>query len=512
MSSHTFQPSLQDISLKRFRLRYSVTSDCYYLHWDNNVCPQLAKIEGLANGAMSTTGLTRYTNEESRMAYLGLSEGSTSGEVQWKLDFSRCGLAVRSMTLRATADVRDGGIVTCRVTGDGSSCAVFSDLGDQAIEVPHVAGKKIVTISAHLWRTSEWSTPIFLPQSSLAMCQCPLDMIIELMVVHNDMQRFVGDLLLGLKFSSSGADAINDDSSHVSATEPGQLQVHVVEGAGLVDMETHKPFHACIKCGILPAQNHLGTMQTTSPRHNAYPTWSKEITFPGLDKAALQAGGLEVLLTDRHFFHNDVIGGIRLSIPQKKPTFASQTSAEGALCVSTPSSPSSPMTSTTLTCLPLSQLKGEWLLTPPESPNAGKVGTGKRSPLASPLLSPRGFSKSSSTSSPTASPVFSPKFAPFSPKTSSPKAPPRSPKIPQESPRSPKISQDSPRSPRVTSRLFSNWTGRRALSISTDTDSLHWWMDSSGTEVHHWQDMLSLEGEWVYCWHTLRPKLQPASF
>ena len=61
------------------------------------------------------------------------------------------------------------------------------------------------------------------------------------------MQRFVGDLLLGLKFSSSGADAINDDSSHVSATEPGQLQVHVVEGAGLVDMETHKPFHACIK-------------------------------------------------------------------------------------------------------------------------------------------------------------------------------------------------------------------------------------------------------------------------
>ena len=53
---------------------------------------------------------------------------------------------------------------------------------DQAVEVPHMTGKKIITISCHLLRTSEWSTPIFLPQSSLAMGQCPLDMIIELMV------------------------------------------------------------------------------------------------------------------------------------------------------------------------------------------------------------------------------------------------------------------------------------------------------------------------------------------
>ena len=59
------------------------------------------------------------------------------------------------------------------------------------------------------------------------------------------MQHFVGDLLLGLKFSSGGT---GDGCSDVSAPGPvGQLQVHVVEGAGLVDMETHKPFNACIK-------------------------------------------------------------------------------------------------------------------------------------------------------------------------------------------------------------------------------------------------------------------------
>lgn len=80
--------------------------------------------------------------------------------------------------------------------------------------------------------------------------------------------------------------------------------------------------------GILPAQNHLATLQT-SPRNNTYPTWSKEFTFPGLDRAALQNGGLEVLLTDHRFFHNDVIGGIRLSIPQKKPTITSQINTDG---------------------------------------------------------------------------------------------------------------------------------------------------------------------------------------
>ena len=36
------------------------------------MCPQLAKIEGLANGSMSTTGLTRYTNEESKMVRYNL--------------------------------------------------------------------------------------------------------------------------------------------------------------------------------------------------------------------------------------------------------------------------------------------------------------------------------------------------------------------------------------------------------------------------------------------------------
>ena len=59
----------------------------------------------------------------------------------------------------------------------------------------------------------------------------------------------MGDLLLGLKFSSpqieggSGRDCIQESAG----PHGGQLHVHVVEGAGLVDMETHKPFNACVK-------------------------------------------------------------------------------------------------------------------------------------------------------------------------------------------------------------------------------------------------------------------------
>ena len=59
----------------RFRLRYSTANDCYYLHYDQSVCPPLARITGLAKGAMNVTGLTRYTDQESKMVrnhcYLG---------------------------------------------------------------------------------------------------------------------------------------------------------------------------------------------------------------------------------------------------------------------------------------------------------------------------------------------------------------------------------------------------------------------------------------------------------
>lgn len=39
-------------------MRYSTISDCYYLHWDNTVCPALCRITGLENGSNGMNGLT----------------------------------------------------------------------------------------------------------------------------------------------------------------------------------------------------------------------------------------------------------------------------------------------------------------------------------------------------------------------------------------------------------------------------------------------------------------------
>lgn len=71
---------------------------------------------------------------------------------------------------------------------------------------------------------------------------------------------------------------------------------------------------------ILPDSGKFSAKQT-SPRHNAYPTWTKEFVFNGLTKADLVLGGLEVLLYDYHRVFSDVnIGGIRLSAPVRTDT------------------------------------------------------------------------------------------------------------------------------------------------------------------------------------------------
>ena len=47
---------------------------------------------------------------------------------------------------------------------------------------------------------------------------------------------------------------------------------------------------------------------------------------------------------------------------------------------------------------------------------------------------------------------------------------------------------------------------------SEDSEYAYPWMSGVGrTERSQWQQMLDQEGEWVYCWHTLRPNLKPAA-
>lgn len=64
-------------------------------------------------------------------------------------------------------------------------------------------------------------------------------------VPRRDDWLYAGELLMGLKYTSDecsvSSDLLNDEA--VS----GQLQVHIVEGAGFVDEGTRKPFNSFVK-------------------------------------------------------------------------------------------------------------------------------------------------------------------------------------------------------------------------------------------------------------------------
>ena len=72
---------------------------------------------------------------------------------------------------------------------------------------------------------------------------------------RKDDEVYAGELLLGMKYSSGDPPISQTDLESLSsvslASEGGEgvghLQVHIVEGAGIVDEETHKPFNTICK-------------------------------------------------------------------------------------------------------------------------------------------------------------------------------------------------------------------------------------------------------------------------
>ena len=90
----------------------------------------------------------------------------------------------------------------------------------------------------------------------LVSLSCTLISVNWLQVPRRDDWLYAGELLMGLKYTPSECDdGLYDDSVN------GQLQVHIVEGAGFVDDETRKPFntfvkwwgfkHNMLQCGII---------------------------------------------------------------------------------------------------------------------------------------------------------------------------------------------------------------------------------------------------------------------
>ena len=72
---------------------------------------------------------------------------------------------------------------------------------------------------------------------------------------HREYLSFVGELLLGLKYTpeeeyegtSPSNGEHNGDIPVIRERSGGQLHIHVVEGAGIFDEDTRKPFNAVVK-------------------------------------------------------------------------------------------------------------------------------------------------------------------------------------------------------------------------------------------------------------------------
>ena len=56
--------------------------------------------------------------------------------------------------------------------------------------------------------------------------------------------------------------------------------------------------------------------------------------------------------------------------------------------------------------------------------------------------------------------------------------------------------------------------GRRKLfsrNNSIESEYVHWWMENTPQrETLHWKQVLEKDGEWVYFWHVIRPKMKSA--
>ena len=63
-------------------------------------------------------------------------------------------------------------------------------------------------------------------------------MYVSLQCPRSQEEGYVGEILLGIKWNPA---VLAEDESE------GQLQVYIVEGAGMVDEDTHKPFNAFIR-------------------------------------------------------------------------------------------------------------------------------------------------------------------------------------------------------------------------------------------------------------------------
>jgi hypothetical protein len=435
--------------------------------------------------------------------------------LSWKFDFNQCGLVIKSILIKARSwsfESNENNVIFSMESDLEGHNITHVTLGDYYKELPSLRGSSVLTLKAEFNVTQpDMLSPQLLQADDK---DCPLDVIVNLMCPKPLDAFMTSEILLGLKYNPHGANESLKKRADIAidcGLMAGQLQLHLVEGAGLVKNDSKKALNSFLKCSLIPDPHNFTTRQT-NPVHSAYPTWSKELIYAGVDSFDLSQSGLEILVYDKPnvFSQGQLVGGIRLSTPQKrddeeflKKRFSVSTgnlcgrgsfSGPSSLCHS-PSVGDHPNGSGQSSTLPNSFFKDF-------SNNCSVADIEFTQTLTEHKRSPS-ISSLSSVDSPLVrrAPVFTlPRDRESALSVSSPRSSP----VPLRRSKSPKTM-----SPRLSPKLFTK-KNHHKQQRQQQTEYLYDWMDSKGNEINHWKAILGHPGEWIYSWHLIRTQIKPA--
>lgn len=312
-----YRPALEEIAMKRFRLRYCTVTDTYYTHGNERVCPQVSSIDSLDNGAFAIDAVKRYTDESTNEGYLAPTGPGVSGSVTWKIDLRGCGLVFDSVKVLAISGEQQSEEVVFHLSGDDGKRCLIPLGGSEILSTDELFGSKILTLTAYLTEGPSGQLPRLFPCSLDDRDFCPLDIQASLKSQSRGHDSpYVGELLVGLQFVEEGMLSLSGRRKPVDVgVKSGTLHVHIVQGTRLAPVnlvsEKSDPY---VKCYLLPDAAKTTKCKTEVIKKELNPVYNEQFSFTGLSANDLQLGGLEIWVMDWNLaLRNTLIGACRLS-------------------------------------------------------------------------------------------------------------------------------------------------------------------------------------------------------
>ncbi|XP_035886482.1 peptide-N(4)-(N-acetyl-beta-glucosaminyl)asparagine amidase isoform X5 [Phyllostomus discolor] len=117
-----FIPSENEKISKQLHLCYNIVQDHYVRVSNNNQI-----ISGWENGVWKMESIFRKVEKDWNMVYLARNEGSSSARISWKCECGSVGLKVESVSVRASSQTFETGVVQWTLRGDAARVELSGD-------------------------------------------------------------------------------------------------------------------------------------------------------------------------------------------------------------------------------------------------------------------------------------------------------------------------------------------------------------------------------------------------